>query len=153
MTASTTAGAVVFNLTESLLASNLSSYPAVSVASLGTLLPNLLAGQSLTGQAGSTGSTPLQVYVSAPQSGGIGNVSLQLVNYQDPSVGAGGELRGSGRWRSAYRDDGPDRGGHVLAGFRRCPRDRPVLSSGGSGRRDALRPDCRLRSPIGPSAR
>ncbi|MGA9625127.1 MAG: hypothetical protein WBL65_08355 [Bryobacteraceae bacterium] len=86
--ASTTAGAVVFNLTESLLASNLSSYPAVSVGSWGTLLPNLLAGQSLTGQAGSTGSTPLQIYVSAPQSGGIGNVSLQLVNYQDPSVGA-----------------------------------------------------------------
>jgi hypothetical protein len=31
--ASTTAGAVVFNLTESLLASNLSSYPAVTVGS------------------------------------------------------------------------------------------------------------------------
>ena len=86
--ASTTAGAVVFNLTESLLASNLSSYPAVTVGSWGTLLPNLLAGQSLTGQAGSTGSTPLQIYASAPQSGGIANVSLQLVNYQDPSVGA-----------------------------------------------------------------
>ena len=86
--ASTTAGAVVFNLTESLLASNLSSYPAVVVGSWGTLLPNLLAGQSLTGQAGSTGSTPLQIYASAPQSGGIANVSLQLVNYQDPSVGA-----------------------------------------------------------------
>lgn len=86
--ASTTAGAVVFNLTESLLASNLSSYPAVTVGTWGTLLPSLLAGQSLTGQAGSTGSTPLQIYASAPQSGGIANVSLQLVNYQDPSVGA-----------------------------------------------------------------
>jgi hypothetical protein len=37
-----------------------------------------------------------------------------------PVFGAGGELRGSRRWRSEYGVDGLERDGHVLSGFRRC---------------------------------
>jgi uncharacterized protein (TIGR03437 family) len=84
--ASTSNAAVTFNLTESLQISNTSQNPAVQVTSLG-LLQNLLAGVLLTGQAGSTGSAPIQVYVWSSQGGPVPNVSVQLVSYQSPSSG------------------------------------------------------------------
>jgi uncharacterized protein (TIGR03437 family) len=86
VTASTTNAAVTFNLAESLAATNLSLAPAVQVTSLGSL-PSMIAGQVLTGQAGSTGSTPIQVSIWTSTGGAVPNVSMQLVNYQDPSSG------------------------------------------------------------------
>ncbi len=86
VTASTTNAAVTFNLAESLAATNLSLAPAVQVTSLGSL-PSMIAGQPLTGQAGSTGSTPIQVSIWTSTGGAVPNVSMQLVNYQDPSSG------------------------------------------------------------------
>jgi uncharacterized protein (TIGR03437 family) len=90
VTASTTSNTVTFVLTEALYdPSNFSGYPAVNAGPLqtATLLQNLLAGQTLTGQAGSTGSTPIQVSVTTSGGRSIPNVSVQLVNYQDPSLG------------------------------------------------------------------
>ena len=85
--ASTTNAAVTFNLTESLAASSLSLFPSVAVNPNG-LLTNLLGGGVLTGQAGSTGGTAIQVQVWAQTGGGgVPNVSVQLVPYQDPSLG------------------------------------------------------------------
>jgi uncharacterized protein (TIGR03437 family) len=86
VTASTGNAAVTFNLTESLPAMTTSNAPAVQVTPLGTL-PSLLAGQVLTGQAGSTSSTQIQVQVWTSSGGPVPNVSLQLVNYQDPFSG------------------------------------------------------------------
>ena len=65
------------------------------------------------------------------------NVSLQLVNYQNPSMGPVVNCAGAAGGEANTVLTDADRGGHVLAGFRRCPRDRPVLYSGGSGRRAA----------------
>ena len=86
VTASTGNAAVTFNLTESLPAMTTSNAPAVQVTPLGSL-PSLLAGQVLTGQAGSTSSTQIQVQVWTSSGGPVPNVSLQLVNYQDPFSG------------------------------------------------------------------
>src|SRR5208283_1133680 len=74
--------------------------PAVTATGFGTLLTDLEAGQVLTGQAGSTGSTPIQVFVSTITGAGVPNVSVQLVSYQSASSGpvvncagsAGGEV-------------------------------------------------------------
>ena len=87
VTASTTNAAVAFSLTQALYDPNNAQFLAVQVQPWGNLLQNLLAGQLLTGQAGTTGSTPIQVRVSATRGGGIANVSMQLGNYQDPSLG------------------------------------------------------------------
>jgi uncharacterized protein (TIGR03437 family) len=90
VTASTTSAAVVFTLTQALYDPTNSNplFPAVVAgAPLGGFLQNLLAGQVLTGPAGSTGSTPIQVVVAATRGVGIPNVSVQLVSYQDPSLG------------------------------------------------------------------
>jgi uncharacterized protein (TIGR03437 family) len=84
--ASTTNASVTFNLTESLAATNNSLAPAVNVTSLGNL-PSMIAGQALTGQAGSTGSTPIQVSIWTSTGGSVPNVSMQLVNYQSPFSG------------------------------------------------------------------
>jgi len=70
--------------------------PAVTAYPSGTLLTYLEAGQVLTGQAGSTGSTPIQVFLSTITGAGVPNVSVQLVNYQSGSSvscagSAGGE--------------------------------------------------------------
>ena len=71
---------VTFNLTESLQVSNTSQAGAVQVLS-GPFLQSLLAGDLLTGQAGSTGSTPITVSVYDQNGGGaIQNVSVQLVS-------------------------------------------------------------------------
>jgi uncharacterized protein (TIGR03437 family) len=78
---------VTFNLTESLQVSFNSQAGAVQVIP-GPFLQSLNAGDFLTGQAGSTGSTPITVNVYDQNGGGaIQNVSVQLVGYQDPSVG------------------------------------------------------------------
>ncbi len=68
---------------------------AVSVMG-GPYVQTLLAGDVLTGQAGSTGSTPLQVTVMGSRGGGIANVSVQLVNYlnQSPVVKCAGAAGG-----------------------------------------------------------
>ena len=84
--ASTANASVTFNLTESLAATNNSLGPAVNVTSLGNL-PSMIAGQALTGQAGSTGSTPIQVSIWTSTGGAVPNVSMQLVNYQSPFSG------------------------------------------------------------------
>jgi uncharacterized protein (TIGR03437 family) len=86
VTASTSNAAVSFNLTESLAATNLSLAPAVNVTSLGSL-PSMIAGQVLTGQAGTTGSTPIQISIWTSTGGVVPNVSMQLVNYQSPYTG------------------------------------------------------------------
>ena len=82
------ASAVTFILTQSLFNPNPASQnsPAVTVAPRGVIV-NLLAGQVLTGQAGTTSSTPLQIFVSDLSGAGVPNISVQLVNYQDPSSG------------------------------------------------------------------
>ena len=64
--------------------------PAVTATGSGTpspLLTDLEAGQVLTGQAGSTGSTPIQVFISTVTGFGVPNVSIQLVSYQSASSG------------------------------------------------------------------
>jgi uncharacterized protein (TIGR03437 family) len=61
-------------------------FPAVSV-NRGSLVQTLLVGEPLTGAAGTTGSAPLQLSVSPTRGGGVANVSVQLVNLQDASVG------------------------------------------------------------------
>ncbi len=91
VTASTTNAAVAFALTQSLTNPNplagggaavsVTPYPASG------LLVNLLAGQYLQGQAGTTSNTPIQVFVSDLSGAGVPNVSVQLVNYQNPSTG------------------------------------------------------------------
>jgi uncharacterized protein (TIGR03437 family) len=92
---------VSFTLSQALADQNNPTFVPVSVfAPLGSLLQNLQAGYTLTGQAGTTGSTPIQVYVQTSAGRGIANVSVQLGNYQDASVGpavecaesSGGEL-------------------------------------------------------------
>jgi len=78
---------VTFSLTESLQASFTSQAGAVQVIPL-PFLQSLSAGDFLTGQAGSTGSTPITVNVYDQNGGGaIQNVSVQLVSLQDPSSG------------------------------------------------------------------
>jgi uncharacterized protein (TIGR03437 family) len=84
--ASTSNAAVAFSLTQALYDPYNPSIQVVSV-SAGTFVQSLLIGDRLSGQAGSTGGTPIQVYISASRGGAIPNVSLQLVNYQDPSSG------------------------------------------------------------------
>ena len=59
---------------------------AVNVSSRGYLV-NLMAGQVLTGQAGTTSSLPIQVFVSDTAGSGVPNVSVQLVSYQNPASG------------------------------------------------------------------
>ena len=85
VTASTNNAAVTFYLTQSLPQPN-GIFPAVSVAARG-LLVNLLAGDVLAGQAGSTFSSPIQVFVSDLNGFDVPNVSVQLVNYQNASSG------------------------------------------------------------------
>lgn len=100
VTASTSNAAVAFSFTQALSDPINPGFPAVQPVAWGSLLPAVQAGQFLTGQAGSTGSTPIQLRVAATRGGGIANVSMQLGNYQDPSLGptvkcaenAGGEL-------------------------------------------------------------
>jgi uncharacterized protein (TIGR03437 family) len=89
VTASTTNAALpaTFYLSQGLADPTNPQFPAVYVT-LGTFVQSLLAGQPLNGQEGSTGSTPIQIYVTASRGGGIPNVSVQLVNYlnQNPVV-------------------------------------------------------------------
>jgi uncharacterized protein (TIGR03437 family) len=104
VTASITGAAVAFSVTQALSDSTHTTDPDVQPVGLaavpGGLFQNLLNGGGLTGQAGTTGSTPIQVVVQGAYSGGVPNVSVQLINYQNPSVGpvvncagaAGGEL-------------------------------------------------------------
>ena len=87
VTASTSNAAVAFSLTQALYNLSNSQFTAVQVQPWGSLLPAVLEGQFLTGQAGTTGSTPIQVRVSTTGGVGIANVSLQLGNYQNPSSG------------------------------------------------------------------
>ena len=86
VTASTSNAAVGFSLSQALYDPSNSSIPAVSVTT-GAFVQSLLVGLPLTGQAGTTGSTPIQVQVVATRGPVIANVSLQLVNFQDPSLG------------------------------------------------------------------
>jgi uncharacterized protein (TIGR03437 family) len=86
--ASTTNAAVTFSLSQVLYDLANPQFQAVGVyPPLGSLLQNLLAGQFLAGQAGTTGSTPIQVLVMTSGGRGVPNVSVQLGNYQDPSLG------------------------------------------------------------------
>ena len=87
VTASTSNAAVAFSLSQALYDPTNAGYPAVQRQAWGSLLPDVVGGVFLTGQAGTTGSTPIQVRVSATRGGGIANVSLQLGSYQDPSMG------------------------------------------------------------------
>jgi len=88
VTASTSNAAVAFNLTQALYDAGNSAYPSVMITyPPGGVVQTLLVGQPLAGQAGSTGSTPIQILVYATRGSGIPNVSVQLVNYQDPSLG------------------------------------------------------------------
>src|SRR5688572_2742544 len=50
-------------------------------------LQELFAGTPFSGQAGTTGSRPLEVRVGGSTGTPIQNVSLQLVNFSDPSTG------------------------------------------------------------------
>jgi uncharacterized protein (TIGR03437 family) len=84
--ASTTNAAVSFVLTQVVSDPFSGFYQVVSARAL-DFLASLLAGDTLTGAAGTTGSTPLQLGIQASKGGVIPNVSVQLVNYQDPSSG------------------------------------------------------------------
>jgi uncharacterized protein (TIGR03437 family) len=53
------------------------------------LLTILLGGQVLTGQAGSTGTTPIQVFVADLNFAGVPNVSVQLVNLNNQGLSTG----------------------------------------------------------------
>jgi len=89
VTASLTNGASVpFYLFQALVNPNpyAQGSSAVNVSSRGYLV-NVMAGQVLTGQAGSTFSQPLQVFVADLTGSGVPNVSVQLVSYQNPSSG------------------------------------------------------------------
>ena len=89
--ASTANATVSFTLYQSLSNPNplAGGGPAVSYTPYPAsgLLVNLLAGQVLTGQAGTTSDTPIQVFVSDLNGAGVPNVSVQLVNYQTASTG------------------------------------------------------------------
>jgi len=88
VTASTAASSVTFILNEALFDPTNPSIPPVNaIPPLNSFLSNLLAGQVLSGQAGTAGSQPLQIRVAGTAGIPIPNVSFQLVNYQDPSVG------------------------------------------------------------------
>ena len=88
VTASTSTASVTFNLTESLnTISGTLSVPSVSVTPIGSAIANLQADLPLTGTAGTTGTSPIQVDVSALQLGAVPNASLQIVNYNSPSSG------------------------------------------------------------------
>jgi uncharacterized protein (TIGR03437 family) len=95
--ASTSNATVTFTLSQSLYDQTNSGLQAVYVLP-GTFVQALIDGQPLSGQAGTTGSTPIQVSVTASRGGGIANVSLQLVDYlnQNPIVNCaeadGGEV-------------------------------------------------------------
>jgi uncharacterized protein (TIGR03437 family) len=96
VTASLGSAAVAFSLSQALYDPVNPLYPAITVTvPSGGLLQSLLLGSPLTGQAGSTGSTPIQVSVAASRGGGVANVSVQLVNYQDPSTGPVVNCQGS----------------------------------------------------------
>jgi uncharacterized protein (TIGR03437 family) len=86
VTASTSNAAVPFSLSQALYDPMNPIFPAVSV-NRGSLVQTLLVGEPLTGAAGTTGSAPLQLSVSPTRGGGVANVSVQLVNLQDASVG------------------------------------------------------------------
>jgi uncharacterized protein (TIGR03437 family) len=86
VTATTSNAAVAFSLSQALYDPTNASLPSVAVTP-GTVVQGLLEGPALVGQAGTTGSTPLQVQVTATRGSSIANVSVQLVNYQDPSLG------------------------------------------------------------------
>ena len=100
VTASTANMSVPFTLSQALADQNNQTFVPVSVyAPLNSLFQYLIGGQTLTGQAGTSGP-PIQVYVATSAGIGIANVSVQLGNYQDASVGpvvkcaenSGGEL-------------------------------------------------------------
>src|ERR1019366_8336658 len=100
VTASTSSMQVSFTLSQALADQNNPTFVPVGVfAPLNSLFQYLIGGQTLTGQAGTSGS-PIQVYVATSAGIGIANVSVQLGNYQDASVGpvvkcaenSGGEL-------------------------------------------------------------
>jgi len=86
VTASTSNAAVPFSLSQALYDPMNPLFPSISV-NRGSLVATLLVGEPLTGAAGSTGSEPLQISVSPTRGGGVANVSVQVVNLQDPSVG------------------------------------------------------------------
>jgi uncharacterized protein (TIGR03437 family) len=86
VTASTANASVPFSLSQALYDPTNPSLQAVAIT-YGALIQNLLQGQFLTGQAGTTGSTPIQLQVAPTRGGSVANVSVQLVSLQDPSVG------------------------------------------------------------------
>ena len=83
--ASTSNAAVTFSLSQALYDPTNPQLAAVDIIG-GSFVQTLIAGVVLTGQAGSTGSTPLQVSVTGSRGGGIANVSVQLVNYLNQSA-------------------------------------------------------------------
>jgi len=95
VTAGIATASVPFTLTQTIANPLAFNAPAVSVASRG-LLVTLLAGDVLSGQAGSTGSTPIQLFVSDMAGAGVGNISVQLVSYlnQNPVVNCASTANG-----------------------------------------------------------
>jgi uncharacterized protein (TIGR03437 family) len=91
VTASTTNASVAFSLTQAVYDPSNPSLEAVTTVQ-GAFVQSLLIGTPLTGQAGTSGSTPIQIQVWATGLGGIPNVSVQLVNYlnQNPVVNCAG---------------------------------------------------------------
>ena len=100
VTASIPNALVKFYLTQAPYDSGSVGYAGVIIGPADSFLPNLAAGDVLTGPAGSQYPTPIRVFVTTSTGAGIPYVSVQLGNYQDPSSGpvvncaesAGGEL-------------------------------------------------------------